>query len=325
MNLQQWHEGGDYFMFHQNRAEQGKEEHHQDTPNAEGHRIFYRVEGPFKRKDAQATSDVHRHVNPKKAPLLFIHGYPTSSWDWAKIWPTLSEHYDCITLDMLGFGYSDKPNQAYTIREQADIYCALLKKLNIEGCHIISHDYGDTVAQELLARFNTQALPFTLHSLTLLNGGLFPETHHPVLMQKLLISPLGGLLVRLMNKNTLGKTLTQVFGPNTPPTQQDIDEFWQLISHKNGHRVMHRLIHYMVERKTYRERWVGALQQTTVPVRLIDGMLDPISGGHMVQRYKTLIPQPDVVCLNDVGHYPQVEAPEQVIEAIMRFLQSVAD
>lgn len=282
MDLQQWHDSGDYFEFN-------------------GHRIFYRVSS---------------HDDSAKTPLLFIHGYPTSSWDWAKIWPALTEHYSCITLDMLGFGYSDKPNQPYYISEQADIYCALLEKLNVTACHVISHDYGDTVAQELLARFNEKSLPFTLQSLTLLNGGLFPETHHPVLLQKLLISPLGGLLVRLMSERTVAKTLTKVFGPHTPPSEQELAAFWQLISHKNGHLVMHRLIHYMEERKTHRARWVGALQQTDVPLRLIDGMLDPISGAHMVKRYRELVPNPDVVCLDNVGHYPQVEAPEKVVMAI---------
>ena len=279
MNLQSWRESGNYFDFR-------------------GNKIFYQVEG----------------TGPT---LLLIHGYPTASWDWQKIWQPLTEKFRCITLDMLGFGYSDKPNQAYSIFNQADIYCALLEKYGVEACHIVSHDYGDTVAQEILARHNEGALSFNIRSLNLLNGGLFPETHRPVLMQKLLLSPLGGLLVRLMNRNSLAKNLHKVFGPNTPPSEQEIDEFWQLITHNNGHLVMHRLIHYINERRDNRSRWVGAMQQTKVPMRLTDGMLDPISGAHLVERYKQLIPNADVVCLNNVGHYPQIEDPEAVLSSIL--------
>ena len=53
---------------------------------------------------------------------------------------------------MLGFGFSDKTQIPYSIFTQADIYCALLDSSGCKGCHIVSHDYGDTEAQELLAR-----------------------------------------------------------------------------------------------------------------------------------------------------------------------------
>ena len=285
MDLQHWRETGDFFDFN-------------------GHQIFYRIEG-------------------EGQPLLLIHGYPTSSWDWNKIWNQLTDNFQCITLDMLGFGFSDKPKASYSIFNQADIYCGLLKKLKIKDCHIVSHDYGDTVAQEILARHSEASLHFDVRSLNLLNGGLFPETHRPVLMQKLLLSPLGGLLVRLMNRDTLAKNLCKVFGSNTPPSEQEIDEFWSLIKHNDGHLVMHRLIHYMIERRENRSRWVEALQKSSVPIRLTDGMLDPISGAHLVERYKELVPNADVVCLNNVGHYPQIEDPESVLDAILAKITSV--
>ena len=279
MNIQQWYKTGDWF-------------------DHEGHRIFYRVEG-------------------EGQPLLLIHGYPTASWDWNKIWQPLAQRFQCIALDMLGFGYSDKPQQPYRISQQADIHCALINKLALDTCHVVSHDYGDTVAQELLARQNEGELNFRLSSLVLLNGGLFPEAHHPVLTQKLLLGPMGGLLARMMSRQTLAKNLKKIFGPDTQPDEREIDEFWQLICQNEGKRVMHRLIHYMVERRTNRERWVGALQETCIPLRLIDGMADPISGAHMVKRYEQLVPNADVVRLENVGHYPQVEAPQQVLAAIL--------
>jgi pimeloyl-ACP methyl ester carboxylesterase len=282
MNLQHWYETGDYF------------EHN-------GHQIFYRTEG-------QGT------------PLLLIHGYPTASWDWQKIWPALIKEYQCITLDMLGFGYSDKPQQEYSIFQQADICCDLLKKLDVNDCHVVSHDYGDTVAQELLSRFNEGTFPFQLRSISFLNGGLFPESHRPVFMQKLLLSPVGGLIVRLMKRKTLAKNLNKIFGTNTPPSEQEIDEFWHLIRYKLGHLVMNRLIHYMVERRLNRARWVGALKEAQIPLRLIDGLQDPISGINMVERYRQVVPSADVVCLDDIGHYPQVEAPERVVTAILQHI-----
>ena len=223
---------------------------------------------------------------------------------------------------MLGFGFSTKAPKKYLIKEQASVINSLLKHLHISRVHILSHDYCDTVAQDLLAQHNESTLSFTIESLHLLNGGLFPETHLALPIQKLLLSPLGGLLIRFLNKNAISESMHTIFGPNTPPTAQEIDDFWSLISENNGNRYMHLLLDYMKQRKKYRERWVGALQNTTVPIRLTAGMADPISGAHMVARYRALIANADVIELNDIGHYPQIEDAQAVLGSVQSFLKA---
>ncbi len=252
-------------------------------------------------------------------PLLLIHGFPTASWDWHYLWQPLAAKYRVIACDMLGFGYSAKPREhVYSLLEQADLQQALLAHLNITGpVHVLAHDYGDSVAQELVARHQDGRLQ--LASCVFLNGGLFPETHRPVLTQKLLLSPLGALLGKLFSRSKLKTNLTQVFGPHTPPSERELDAFWQLIVHNDGQKVMHRLIRYILDRRVNRERWVAAMQETTLPMRVIDGALDPISGAHMVTRYRELIESPDTVLLAAIGHYPQTEAPAEVLEHYLQF------
>ena len=60
-----------------------------------------------------------------------------------------------------------------------------------------------------------------------------------------------------------------------------------------------------------------------MPMRFINGLLDPVSGAHMVERYRELIPGPDVIELEGIGHYPQVEAPGRVLEAFFAFHDGV--
>jgi len=68
-----------------------------------------------------------------------------------------------------------------------------------------------------------------------------------------------------------------------------------------------------------RERWVNALQRAALPLKLIDGAADPVSGAHMVKRYCELVQNPDVSVLDDIGHYPQLEAPQRVLRAYFEF------
>jgi pimeloyl-ACP methyl ester carboxylesterase len=274
-----------------------------------GHRIFLRSDGPA---DAPV--------------LLLIHGFPTASWDWEALWPQLTRRWRVIAPDLIGFGFSAKPRAyRYSLTDQADLCEAVLRHLGVEAFHALAHDYGDSVAQELLARQAPaeRARRPRLQSLCFLNGGLFPETHRPVLIQKLLISPLGPLVGRLTSRARIATSMRRIFGPESPPDEALLDGFWALITHEAGPRIMHRLIRYMSERRAQRPRWVGALQSTDVPLKLIDGAADPISGAHMAARYRELVPAADVTLLEHIGHYPQIEAPQQVLAAFEAFAERV--
>ena len=257
-------------------------------------------------------------------PLLLIHGFPTASWDWHYLWQPLAQRYRMIACDMLGFGDSAKPaNHRYSLLEQADLQQALLAHLQVEQpVHILAHDYGDSVAQELLARHYEDKIEIA--SCVFLNGGLFPETHRPVLMQKLLLSPLGWMIGRAFTRDALVKSFRQIFGPQTGPTESELDDFWSLVDSNQGPRIMHKLINYIPERRVQRDRWVAAMQRGEVPMRVIDGEVDPISGAHMVERYRELVPDADTVLLPNIGHYPQIEAPVQVLKHYLAFRERFA-
>jgi pimeloyl-ACP methyl ester carboxylesterase len=257
-------------------------------------------------------------------PLLLIHGFPTASWDWHYLWQPLAQRNLVIACDMLGFGDSAKPlDHDYCLLEQADLQQALLDHLRVrQPVHVLAHDYGDSVAQELLARHHEGR--FQMASCVFLNGGLFPETHRLVLVQKLLLSPLGWMIGRAFGRNALSDSFSQIFGAQTRPSESALDDFWSLINCNDGPRILHKLINYIPQRRRLRERWVGALQRGDVPLRVIDGEVDPISGAHMVERYHQVVPHADTVLLANIGHYPQIEAPVQVLKHYLEFRQRIA-
>jgi pimeloyl-ACP methyl ester carboxylesterase len=120
---------------------QAKERKMNDDWHALGHILVWRDWRVFVRATGQGT------------PLLLIHGFPTSSLDWHRITPELAKHHRVLCFDLLGFGWSDKPTgHDYRIAEQADLAEAVLAHFGVEEAAVLAHDYGDTVAQELLAR-----------------------------------------------------------------------------------------------------------------------------------------------------------------------------
>ena len=274
-----------------------------------GHRLFVRDDGAA-----------------DQPTILLIHGFPTSSWDWQGLWEGLRLDYRLITLDMLGFGFSDKPKRRdYSIHLQADLVEAVLSELGVQRYHVLAHDYGDTVAQELLARQQEGGGVGQWLSGCFLNGGLFPETHRALLTQKLLLSPIGPLLNRLSGFSQFRKNFSRVFGPDTQPSDTELNAFWSLINENDGKHIFHNLITYMRDRKQHRQRWLEPLQRAELPLALINGSVDPVSGDHMVQRYQQLECRLDFLArLPRIGHYPQVEAPNEVLTEYKNFLAAVS-
>jgi pimeloyl-ACP methyl ester carboxylesterase len=264
---------------------------------------------------------------PDQETILLIHGFPTASWDWHKIWPALRQSYRVVAMDMLGFGFSDKPSaHRYSIHEQADVVEGVVRQLGLGRFHVLAHDYGDTVAQELLARQNSGEGAGHWQSVCFLNGGLFPETHRALLTQKLLLSPLGALFNKLSSKRRFDSAMSRVFGPDTRPDARELDDFWALVTYNNGKHIFHNLITYMNDRKRHRQRWVDAIRDAEVPVALINGSADPVSGAHMVARFRQLeLPMAWFGELPRIGHYPQVEVPDEVSRSYLSFLQTVTD
>jgi len=287
MSIQEWQKKGKYL------------EH-------KGHKIFYIAEGQ------------------KEQTILLLHGFPTASWDFEKIWAPLLEQYSLITLDFIGFGFSDKPKDYnYLLMDQADIVEEVLNKLNIQNFHILAHDYAVSVAQELLARYeDNKESYFRIQSICFLNGGLFPEMHRARPIQNLLKGPFGFLAVLLFSKKKFIQSFEEIFG-NKKASKYELDSFWELMILNNGHRLSHKLIHYITDRKKYRERWVGNLIKTKLDIVMINGIEDPVSGLHLAHYFEKMKPGSKVIKLEGVGHYPQTEAPEEVLNHYFSFLNTL--
>ncbi len=253
--------------------------------------------------------------------VLCLHGFPTSSFDYHKIWPALAERYSLLAFDMIGYGFSSKPlDFEYTTFRQVDILESVIDRLGVKRIHILAHDYGNTITQELLARRGEGRLEFAIESICFMNGALFPETHRPILAQKILISPIGFLFAKLLTDRRFKSSLASVFGPETQPTDAELTEHLEGFKSGGGKKVAHLLIRYMTERARFRQRWVEPLLSIGVPFRFINGLADPVSGRHLVERFREVVPmETDIVELGNTGHFPHLENPDAVLARYFEF------
>ena len=179
--------------------------------------------------------------------LLIIHGYPYNSFEWKDTIEELSKTYKVTFFDLLGMGFSDKPkNHKYSFEEYCDIVNALLKNLNINETHIFSHDLGVSVTQELIARNAEGKNSFKIKSSAFMNGSLFIDVYKPRLIQKLLSkSPtlIGEILSKIMSKSMVNKSVKSVFGPFTQPTEDFLDNQWEILNYNQGKNITQSSVH----------------------------------------------------------------------------------
>lgn len=263
-----------------------------------GHRIAYRRRG----------------IGPT---VVALHGFPTWSYDYAAVATDLATDHDVITLDFLGYGDSDKPaHYDYSVAESADIVEDLTAHLNVKSAHLLVHDYGGIVGQELLDRRLAGRLPFAIDRLTVLNCGIVYSAYRPTRLQRLLATPVvGGLIARRITAGRVRAGLDGVWG-GTPLTDAQFGELWQGISRDGGHQLAHRHIGYNAERARHHRRWEAALAAWSGPLQLVWGLEDPVSGRHVLDRATEMLPRARVTELAGVGHFPQVEAPAAVAAAV---------
>jgi len=121
-------------------------------------------------------------------PLLVLHGFPSCSFDWRHVLDALRAQCRVVAVDFLGFGLSDKPDVRYSMRLQADVVEAVARELGLTSVALLTHDMGDTVGGELLARSMEATLPFAVTRRVLTNGSIYIDMAHLTTGQQLLLS-----------------------------------------------------------------------------------------------------------------------------------------
>jgi pimeloyl-ACP methyl ester carboxylesterase len=267
------------------------------------HRLFVRQDGPVHGK-----------------PVTLFHGFPSSSFDWAGVLPALTAvGYRVTTLDFLGYGSSDKPHPyAYSLLEQASLVQAVWGDLGIDRTALVAHDYGVSVAQELLSRD-----PGRIESMAWLNGGMFPDLHRPTDGQRLLSELSAADAEDILTETTYRAALFGVLGRRV--SDHTVGEMWVDFSRSRGARVAPALLGYMAERRKHAVRWSHAVECYSGPQAFIWGPNDPVSGNHVLPRIRDKVPFASIDVLDNpppVGHFPQLEAPELVGPLLIKHLQA---
>jgi pimeloyl-ACP methyl ester carboxylesterase len=227
-----------------------------------------------------------------------------------------------LTLDFLGFGLSDKPRpHRYSLLEQADIVQQVVADVAPGPVVLLAHDMGTSVATELLARDISGTLPFEVQRALLTNGSVIIERASLRPSQKVLRGPFGPILARLTNERGFLRGFAKLFSAAHPLSHDEAQAQWALMARDGGHRIIHLLCAYLNERVRFAQRWHGAVRDWDKPLGFLWATGDPVATTEVLAGLLELRPAAEVIELPGIGHYPQIEVPDEFAAGARQLLQ----
>ncbi len=252
-------------------------------------------------------------------PLVVVHGFPTSSYDWAHLVDAMAAQRRVVLVDLPGYGLSDKPDTAYRIASSADAVMSVVAQLGIEQLALLSHDMGDTVVGELLARNIDGVWPVRVTRRVLTNGSIYIAMAQLTDGQLLLLDLPDEIAPQGPGAELLAASLVATLAAG----HRDIDmtEHARIVCHRDGDRLLPRLIRYIEERRSNEARFTGAIEAHPAPLAVLWGPEDPIAVAAMAERLVGARPDAELRWIDGAGHYPQVEEPDAYLTALLDVLE----
>ncbi len=239
--------------------------------------------------------------------ILFIHGLGSSADRWLDIPDALSENLHIITLDLPGFGKSDKPRTMdYTIENFRDIIIDFINKIGIndDKISIVGHSLGGFIAAEVAMKKKD-----LIEKLVLIDSSGLLENPTPLLEEYLqaAMSP---------TKDRVRKVFQQMVANPTRITSKLIDDFIVRINLPNAKNSFKSTLENSTNTQINPER---LKQIDTIPTLIIWGIKDKVIPLEHSARFKEFMANSHVEIIPDAGHAPFAEKPDRVCEILSKF------
>jgi len=250
------------------------------------------------------------------APVLFVHGTPTWSFEYRQVIKTLSPHVRCIAPDHLGFGLSERPVRfAYTPEAHAAALKEFVTRLGFDDLTLVVHDFGGPIGLPLC--FDRAV---RVKRLVLINTWMWPFDGDPDMQRKATIA--GGALGKLLYEYanfSLKVLMPSAYGDKKKLTPAIHRQYLEVFRDRKARvRVLHALARALSgSRDYYASLLAQASKLKPLPTLIIWGMKDSAFQPAQLARWRDLLPYAKVVELPDAGHWPHEEEPDDVARLVL--------
>jgi pimeloyl-ACP methyl ester carboxylesterase/2-polyprenyl-6-methoxyphenol hydroxylase-like FAD-dependent oxidoreductase len=244
--------------------------------------------------------------------VVFLHGNPGSSADWAPLLAAVGRDRRAVAWDAPGFGGAVAPGYPQTVDAHAAFVGDALNALGIRRAHLVAHDFGGPWGLRWAA-----GDPARFASAALLCTGALPGYRWHVLARLWRLRGAGELFMatttgpgfRALLRRGNPRGLPRAF---TGRMYRDFD--------RTTRRAVLELYRSVEDVGAAGEALASALRPLDRPALVLWGRHDPYLGVEEAERQRAAFPSADVQVLDDSGHWPFVDAPVAVEAALLGHL-----
>ena len=244
-------------------------------------------------------------VRGEGEPIVFLHGFPTSSHVWRDVVPLVPAGHRVVVLDLLGFGRSDLPNgRDVSLAGHANRVLQLLDQLRIERATLVGHDIGGGIAQYLAVRHPTRVA-----RLCLVNSvGYDDWPTRDVKIAKASL-PLTRFLPATWILGVVKSDLQRGYAEQERGLHS-IEQYLKPFASAEGRDVL--VQHLLALDSSETMSLVNRLGDIVAPTALVWGAHDPFLTLELARKLQRAIPGATLTTIPDGRHFTPEEAPETV-------------
>ncbi|MES1245758.1 MAG: alpha/beta hydrolase [Acidobacteriota bacterium] len=256
---------------------------------------------------------VHVEQAGEGEPVVLLHGFGASTYAWRKVVPGLAGSFHVIAIDLNGFGYTQRPRtfESYTREGQADLVLRVMDALGIDRAHLAGHSYGGGISIWLASRH-----PERLRSLVLVDSSA-PTYANDRRSRLAGLRPVAALALRaLLRPGSVRRSLVNSVYDDSLVTPELIREYYDRLRVEG---VLDAYVGLTGPLRTPPEP--VRLESIQVPTLVVWGADDKVISVDAGRRAAGQFPNGELVVLERTGHIPMEERPEELLQAMLPFLE----
>ncbi len=265
------------------------------------------------------STTLYKEVYGSGDPILCLHGLGASMFSWRNFIEPFSRHHKLILVDFKGSGKSAKPRDGrYSIEDKADDIYKLIVADNLTNLTLVGNSLGGAVALLVAIRLIEEE-PERLSRLILIDsaGDKKYVPRHLWLMRSLLGLPIMYLAPAKLAART---TLRTCYHEVAKATQEQVEAYAAPIASKGGRYALLQTARQCIPANA--DELIAKASSINVPTLIIWGRQDRVIPLVVGELLNELIPNSTLKIIEECGHIPQEEKPEETISLMNEFLDS---
>ena len=256
------------------------------------------------------TVKIHYIQQGKGEDIILVHSIGQSLYTYRELISKLSSKFRVTALDLVGFGYSEKPYYFnYTLDEMSDFIERFMEAMGMETAHIFGFSMGAGYVINFAKRY-----PDKVGKVVLLSpGGITPEM--PSSIRSIDSRLFGGIAARMINLKSVRKMLSECYFDLTNHTEDVVDEYYKPIATPETKRVLRVCVGNYDD-----EAVIHSLKSVTADTLLLWGNEDKWHPTDMANVFRTVMPNVNYTLVRNAGHLAHEEKAERVAQLIKQFI-----